>query len=230
MRRSLLWPTAMAVPALAVLIGLGTWQLQRHEWKSALIAAREAALAAPPIALPSSFDAERHGFRRVRLEGRFLHGREMHTGPRSRDGLPGLDVITPFLLDDGSAVLVMRGWVPAARTAPRTRAAGQVAGRVTVEGLIRPSAVPGRFVPDNQPGDNIWFSPDAAAMAAHAGLARARDFFVEAGPAANPGGLPRGRRYHVALSNDHLGYAVTWYALAAALLVIYILFVRRRRA
>jgi surfeit locus 1 family protein len=230
MRRHLLWPTAMAVPALAVLLGLGTWQLQRHEWKSALIAAREAALAAPPIALPSSFDAARHAFRRVRLEGRFLHEREMHTGPRTRDGQAGLEVITPLLLDDGSAVLVMRGWVPAARTAPETRAEGQVAGRVMVEGLIRRPAARGRFVPDNQPGDNIWFSPDAAAMAAHAGLDRARDFFVEAGPAANPGGLPRGRRYRVALPNDHLGYAITWYALAVALLVIYILFVRRRRA
>lgn len=225
----LLWPTIITLPSLLILLALGTWQVQRLELKRSLIAQREAALAAPPIAAPENFDPARHAFRRVRLEGRFLHERELYTAPRSRAGKPGLRVVTPLLLGDGSVVMVDRGWLPRANKAPASRGAGQMTGRVTVEGVIRRSDQRGRFVPENQPADNLWFTRDVPAMAEHAGLGRVRPYLVEAGPAANPGGLPIGRAYRVDLRNDHLQYVVTWYALAAALLVIYILYARRAR-
>ncbi|MCC7274174.1 MAG: hypothetical protein IT561_16020, partial [Alphaproteobacteria bacterium] len=50
------WPSLIALPAIVVLIGLGVWQLQRHEWKAGLIAEREAAMAAAPTPLPARID------------------------------------------------------------------------------------------------------------------------------------------------------------------------------
>ncbi len=87
----------------------------------------------------------------------------------------------------------------------------------------------GMFTPDNRPGENFWFYVDVPAMAAHAGLKRMHPFVIEAGPAANPGGFPIGGQSRVKLRNDHLQYAITWYSLAAALLVIYVLYHRREQ-
>src|SRR3546814_20501920 len=76
-------------------------------------------------------------FTRVRLEGRFLHDDEFYLGARTDNGRVGLNVVTPFRLDDGRVILVNRGWVPENRRDPATRAEGQPAGEVAVEGLLR---------------------------------------------------------------------------------------------
>ena len=225
-----MWPTVITLPTFIALLALGTWQLQRHDWKSRLIADREAALAAPPIAAPAEFDPARHDGRIVWLSGRFLHEKEMHSGPRTRDGRIGLRIVTPLLLADGAVALVDRGWVPAERKSPATRRAGQIEGRVTIEGVIRAPAERSWFTPDNQPADNLWFSFEVSAMAKAAALERMRPYLVEAGPAPNRGGLPIGRAYRIEIRNPHLHYAAIWYALAAALAVIYILYARKRRA
>jgi surfeit locus 1 family protein len=226
--RGLLWPSVFAVGAFVVLLGLGTWQLDRRIWKEGLIAARQAALTAPPLALPAAVaDPVALEFHRVWVEGRFRHDRELYLTGRFYRDKPGYQVITPLVLDDGSAVLINRGFVPLAAKDPTSRAAGQVAGRVRIEGVARRSGAPGWFTPDNEPAANLWFYPDLAGMAAAAGLARVRPVFVEAGPAPNPGGLPIGGQTQADLPNDHLQYAITWYSLAAALAVIYALFCHR---
>ena len=118
----------------------------------------------------------------------------------------------------------------AARTRQR-RPEGQVAGIVTVDGAIRAPGVQHWLQPDNEPAQNIWFWSDLPAMAA-CGASRPPDklvpVFLEAGPAPDPGGLPIGGQTKVNLPNDHLQYAITWYALAAALAVIYVLYHRQR--
>ena len=226
--RPLLWPTVVAAGAFLVLLGLGTWQLDRRAWKTGLIAARQAALAAAPVALPETIaDPAALEFHRVWVAGRFRHDRELHLAGRYYRDQPGYQVITPLVLDDGSAVLVNRGFVPLAAKDPARRAAGQVAGTARIEGVVRLSGAPGWFTPDNDPAANLWFYPDLARMAAVAGLARVRPVFVEAGPAPNPGGLPIGGQTQADLPNDHLQYAITWYSLAAALAVIYALFCHR---
>lgn len=221
------WPTVIALAGIAVLLGLGTWQVQRLEWKRALIAERAARMAEPAMALPRRIvDPEALEYRPVRLAGRFLHDKELYLPGRSYRRQAGLHVMTPFVLDDGRTVLVDRGWVPPHAQAPATRAAGQVAGPVVVEGVMLRGGWRGAawFRPANQPADNLWLWPDLPAMAAHAGLERAvTALYVAAGPAQNSGGLPVGGQAEVAMRNDHLQYAITWYALAAALLVIYLI-------
>lgn len=220
--RSLLWPTILALAGVLVLIGLGTWQLERRAWKAGVIAAREAGLAAPAMPLPAVIsDPAALEYRAVTVTGRFRHEREMPLLSRFHRDKPGVQIVTPLETADGLVVLVNRGWVPLANQDPATRAAGQVTGIVTVAGVVRLSVRPGWFTPDNDPARNIWFYPDIAQMAAAAGLTRVAPVFVEAGPAANPGGLPIGGQTQAALPNDHLQYALTWYSLAVVLVVMY---------
>ncbi|MEJ0072049.1 MAG: SURF1 family protein [Pseudomonadota bacterium] len=227
--RPLLGLTVFAGLGMLVLLGLGTWQLERRAWKESLIAARVAGLNAPAIALPDRIpDPAALEYRRVWVEGRFRHDHELDLIGRFYRDQPGYQIVTPLILADGSAVLVNRGFVPLAAKDPTARPAGQIVGPVRLEGAVRLSAVPGWLTPDNQPGNNVWFYPNVAQMAAAAGLAAdVRPVFIEAGPAPNPGGLPIGGQTEVNLPNDHLQYAITWYSLAVALAVIYGIFCHR---
>jgi surfeit locus 1 family protein len=221
---------AFVLAGFAILIALGTWQVERLAWKRDLIATMESRLAMAPLPLG---DLLKHqpieDFRPVRATGTFLHDREMYLAARSYQGRLGYHVVTPLAPEGGgTAVLVDRGWVPVDRQAPDSRAAGQVPGTITVEGIARRPPKPGLFTPDNRPDQNLWYWVDLPAMAAHAGLTTVAPLLIEAGPAANPGGLPIGGQTHINLPNNHLQYAITWYALALALAVFYV--VSRRRA
>jgi len=215
----------MSLVIFAALLALGTWQVQRLHWKQGLIAERNAAHAAPPLELSEIPDNPvKAEIRRVRVAGIFLHDKEFLLGPRSFRSTPGLHVITPLRRDGGALVLVDRGWVPLTMRDPAARAAGQLRGRVTIIGVLRAGGRKSDWIPENDPDSGIWHYIDAPAMAARAGLSAMPDFVIAAGPAANPGGLPIGGRARRPLPNSHLRYAVTWYALAAVLLVIYVLY------
>ncbi len=223
--RLLSWPTLFTVPALAMLVVLGTWQVQRLHWKEALIAEREAGLAAPPLAIAAvGRMSAALDHRRVGAAGVFLNDREMHLVARSHRGRVGVRVITPLALAGGGHVLVDRGWVPRTRADPRTRRDGQIRGAVDIVGILRAGGRPSDWTPDNRPEDGIWHYVDIPTMADRARLSNIRDFIVVAGPAPNPGGLPIGKRFVVELTNKHLQYAFTWYALAAVLAAIYLIY------
>jgi surfeit locus 1 family protein len=233
-RRRLLTLTVVALAGFAVLIGLGTWQVERLHWKEGLIAERADAVLAAPAEVPRTAEpAPPLDFHRVQARGVFLHDHEIlvHAIERQR-GAAGYLIVTPLRLADGATVLVERGWVPTDKRETATRAAGNPAGEASVDGLLRvPSAEkPGWFVPANDPSRGEWFWIDLPALARAAGVPEALPFYVEAGPAPNLGGLPVGGQASTDLRNDHLQYAITWYALAAALAVIYLLLVRRERA
>jgi surfeit locus 1 family protein len=223
--RRLPWPTLITVPALIVLIAFGTWQVQRLHWKEALIAEREARLAAPLLDIADIRDmrpALEH--RRIRAAGTFLHDREMLLVARSLRGRVGVRVVTPLVLPGGDAVLVDRGWVPRDRIDPASRAGGQTPAPAEIIGILRAGGRPSSWTPDNQPQEDVWHFIDIPAMAARSGLQHVRDFAILAGPAPNPGGFPVGTRFAVEISNNHLQYAVTWYALAAVLAAIYLIY------
>jgi surfeit locus 1 family protein len=231
--RSLFWPVAIAGAAFLVLIGLGTWQVQRLFWKEALIAARQAAVTAAPIAPPGSLaEAKTLDFHRLEARGQFRHDHELYLGASDDIGHLGYHVITPLALDGGAVLLVDRGFVPQEKRAPASRAEGEVAGDVTVTGLLRlpPAGKPHWFVPNNDPAKNYWFYVDIPAMAAAAQQQNVLPYTMDADATPNPGGFPQGGQTRLDLPNNHLQYAITWYALAAALAVIATLRIRQRRA
>lgn len=232
-RKSIFWPSFFAAGALLLLIGLGSWQVERLFWKEALIAERHAAVTAPPIALPDSLAAAQGlEYRHVQVTGHFLNDRELYLGATSEDGHPGYHVITPLVEKTGEIVLIDRGFIPEAKRQPATREAGEIEGEVTIAGLLRLGTFgkPHWFLPDNSVEHNYWFWVDPSAMAAAEQLEHVLPFYVDADATPNPGGLPVGGQTRLELPNNHLQYAITWYALAVALVVIYIIFIRRRLA
>lgn len=230
--RPAFWPTATALPMLVLLVVLGIWQLDRLEWKEALIEERQSRSQAPAIALPEELgDPAGLRYRLVRVRGRFLHDRELYLAARPFDGEVGLHVVTPLALDDGRTLLVDRGWIPDAGRDPAARPEGQVAGEIELEGLLRLPGWTGLtwLRPENQPDENLWFWVDPPAMAAAAGLDGAiAGLYLDAGPAENPGGWPKGGQTRIDLPNDHLQYAITWFTLAISLAVIYVVYHLRR--
>lgn len=225
--RPAFWPTLIALPMLIVLGALGTWQLQRLAWKNQLIGDVHAGLAAAAVELPTgALDAAAWAYRRVSLSGRFDHTREFHVlspGPR---GEHGYRIVTPLLRagrDGGDeAVLVDRGWAPAASKAAETRLAGQIAGVVNLQGVVRQSSRGGWFVPRNDVDGNLWFSADAGAMQQALGRGGPELFVATETLLLAAGGPVR-----IEFANPHLHYAVIWYALAAALAAIYVLWHRK---
>jgi surfeit locus 1 family protein len=221
-----LWPTLAAAAGCLVLIMLGSWQLERLQWKEQLIAERATRLAAPAAALPAdSADWAAWDFRKVRAAGAFRHDLEQLFGTRAIGGQFGHHVLTPLVRPDGTAVLVDRGWVPADKAHPAARRAGQIEGPVEVGGIARYRAddVPGWFTPDNRPDESLWFGYDLPAMEEALGL-ELLPVVIEADATPNPGGLPQGGQTRTELPNNHLQYVVTWYGLALALLAIYVAF------
>ena len=159
---------------------------------------------------------------RMRLHG-FLHQFEQHYLATWR-GQSGFFVHTPMRLPDGRFVFVNRGFVPYDRKEPQTRPEGQIEGEISIEGLARiaPEDKPSIIIPDNDPGQNIFYWKDLSEMIRSAGLSENEvyPFFVDVNSAPNPGGLPIGGVTRVNLPNNHLQYAVTWYGLALALVCV----------
>ena len=225
--RPRLAPTLFTIPVVAVLVTLGVWQLQRLEWKSRLIAERATAVAAAPVSPPKTLaEARALEFHRVTVEGVFLHDKEILRNAIAAKGDAGFDVLTPLREEGGRIVFANRGFVPTELKDPATRPTGQLAGTVRVSGLLRvpPQEKPGWFIPDNRPDRNAWFWIDLPAMAAADGLANVAPFYIDADAEPNPGGWPKGGVTPLALPNDHLQYAITWFSLAAALVVIYLVY------
>jgi surfeit locus 1 family protein len=225
--RPRLAPTLFTIPVVVVLVALGVWQLQRLEWKSRLIAERATAVAAAPVSPPQTLaEARALEFHRLTVEGVFLHDKEILRNAIAAKGDAGFDVLTPLREEGGRIVFVNRGFVPTELKDPATRPTGQLAGTVRVSGLLRvpPDKKPGWFIPDNRPDRNAWFWIDLRAMAAADGLANVAPFYIDADAEPNPGGWPKGGVTPLALPNDHLQYAITWFSLAAALVVIYLVY------
>jgi surfeit locus 1 family protein len=223
-----LWPTMFAVPAFLLLVGLGIWQLQRLQWKEGLIAERQAATHAAPAPLPQSREISPDmAFRHVFVRGVFRNAKEILVYAAPRAGMAGFDVLTPLVEASGRVVFINRGFVPPGLRDPAMRAAGEIAGPVEVKGLLRlpPKAKPNWFVPDNDPRRGRWFWVDLKAMAAadRLPLDKVLPFYIDADATPNPGGWPRGGLTHITLPNHHLQYALTWFFLAIALLMIYVL-------
>jgi surfeit locus 1 family protein len=219
----------MVTGALAVLVALGTWQMARRAEKHALIDHVAARLQAPPVALPERVaDPAGFDYRRVSVRGRFLHDKEILLSSRARRGVAGYHVVTPLRRDGALPVLVDRGWVPSEFAAPARRAAGQVAGVVSVTGIARVPARRGLFTPANDPARGFWLIADPAAMALAAGVGPVPGLIVEADATPSPGGYPKGTKATVNITDNHLQYALTWYSLALVLVVV-VYAVRRRR-
>lgn len=205
----------------AILVSLGIWQIERREWKLALIDRVEQRIHAPAVPPPAPAEwagitAQTHEYLRVRLTGRYLTDSEALVQAVTALG-GGYWVVTPFRTDDGFTVLVNRGFVPPERKAAADRPDGVADGATAVTGLLRLSEPDGGFLRRNDVANDRWYSRDVAAIAATRGLTEVAPYFVDADQGANAGGWPRGGMTVVSFRNHHMVYALTWFGLAAML-------------
>ncbi|MDQ0133075.1 surfeit locus 1 family protein [Neorhizobium galegae] len=228
---------AVVLAALAILLSLGTWQVERLHWKEGLLADIAERRAAAPVALSDIEAIRKSGgdieYRRVSVTGKFDHARERHFFA-TFNGQTGFYVYTPMTLADGRVLFVNRGFVPYEMKDPKTRAAGEAVGQQTVTGYarVRLGEKPSSIVPNNDAAKNIFYWKDLDAMASTTGIdpAGVVQFFVDADASVvNPGGWPKGGVTQFDLPNSHLQYAVTWYGLAAALIAVVIGMIFRRK-
>lgn len=227
--RPRLVPTLFTIPSLVLLIGLGIWQVQRLHWKEGLIAQRNAAVAAAPVAPPQTLAEARHlEFHPIVAEGAFENDKELFLAATSDEGESGYQVVTPFVMTDGRTMFVNRGFIPIELKDRAKREAGELSGSQRVVGLLRvpPAKKPSFFLPDNRPDLNLWFWVDLSALARQDKIADPVPFYIDADKTPNPGGWPKGGVTRLELPNNHLQYAITWFSLAVALVVIYVLFHR----
>lgn len=236
--RGLILPGILSLFALAVLILLGTWQMQRLAWKESLIATVTSRVKETPQRLPAaaeslSLDLHAEEYRPYIASGRFLHQHEVqvYTSLGEAKGVysgAGYWVLTPLERADGSIVIVNRGFVPLEKKNPATRPEGQTEGEVTVTGLLRLPEQTNYFTPANDPAHNGWYSRNPQEIERAFRLKNVLPFMLDAVANYRAGDLPQPNETKITFTNNHLGYALTWYGLACTLIGVFAAFAWQR--
>lgn len=236
--RALAVPFIMTLVGALLLVSLGTWQLQRRAWKLGIIERIESRIHHNPISLAASLDLWRQSpdidYTRIRLAGRFLHEHERHFYTIV-EGQAGWKIITPLRTESGDIALVDRGFVPE-QLKNDTARLSTPSDRITeLTGLARAAQPQSWFTPANDPAANRWFWRDVPGLIASLppDLApRTAPFIVEAEaqPQARAGDWPRAGVTVLNIPNRHLEYALTWFALAATLLIVFAAYARNMLA
>jgi len=232
LRRGLFLPALVALVAFAVLIALGTWQLERKAWKENLIETLNRRLNAAPVALPpperwASLNPEQDEFTRVKFRAQYLSGKDAlvwATGSALRDDVksPGIFVFTPARLASGDMVAINRGYVADQKPTGATARPAPAAGTVEITGILRwPEPKGWELTAAYDKGAQLWFTRDHAAMARENGWGAVAPFYIEREAQQPPDGVPTPGPFKASLPNNHLQYALTWYGLALVLIAVF---------
>lgn len=225
-----IWPVAVtAACAIAVLLALGFWQLHRLQWKQALLTEIVSKLSAEPVTLQAAVDRLSAGqpveFLKVAVRGSFRHQAEARM-IAVFDGGPGWEIVTPLTTEDGHYILVDRGLAPDAGLESIDRPNEPV----DLLGVLRGhQSGRGMFSPDNDAANGRWYWWDVPAMLQAskppAGL-KPVPLILHRMPMHQDRGLPQAVLPEAGLTNNHLQYAITWFALAIVLLAVAGLYIR----
>jgi surfeit locus 1 family protein len=215
-------------------IALGNWQLERRLWKIELIEKVETRVHAPAEAAPAvddwpTLNKADDEYRHVTLTGQFLSDQDTLVVAATELG-SGYWVLTPFQRDDGSIVLVNRGYIGQGVTplAPTNAS-------ISLSGLLRLSEPKGSVLRENSPSTDRWYSRDVTAIASHLGLTAA-PYFIDANALNNQENnnspssqAPVAGLTVIKFNNSHLVYAITWYGLALCVVLAGFIVVREER-
>ncbi|MFO1034437.1 MAG: SURF1 family protein [Hyphomicrobiales bacterium] len=224
--RPRLWPVLLASGiGLAILLSLGVWQVQRLAWKEALIHHLDERMTAPPRALADVLAAPDADYTPVTVSGHFM----VHPPFRlltSVKGRPGWLLVQGFATAEGKSLLVARGGIPEDADLPPAPQ-----GELTLTGILRQHpGKPGFFDGANDVAGNSWTWWDTAGMLQALGATEPPDegvvLHLLPGTAATEGLAVEAPKAD--LRNNHLGYAITWFGLAAALVAVTAAFLWRR--
>lgn len=204
----------------AILVWLGTWQIQRLGWKQEVLAEIDSRISAEPAALPVAPDPDADKYLPVEVSGA-VSDTELHVLVSVKHVGPGYRIIAPFQTEDGRLILLDRGFVP---TEEKNKA--RQTGPMTVVGNLHWPDEIDSYTPEPDVAANTWFARDVPRMAAALGtdpvLLIARS---QTDPNMTP--LPVDT---VGVPNDHLQYAITWFSLALIWAAMTAYFLWRTRA
>ncbi len=219
--------TILAVLLLGVLLALGVWQVQRMQWKEGLIAGAEAAAGQPPLPLTEALKLENPEFRRVLLTCRGLAAAPYVELQSIEDSDAGVRLVSACAVEGGPTLLVDRGFVSAEISARPPVNVGDTMP-VVITGVLRRAPAPSALTPP--PAEGRFYGRDAEAMARALKVeGPVSPFTVFATTSTNPDwGALKPSAPPAAFTNNHLGYALTWFGLAVALIAFYAVLLRRR--
>jgi len=213
----------MTAVMVLIMLGLGTWQLDRLAWKEDLLARidrAEGGTAVPLTTQPAALS-------KVLARGTFRHDQAAYfgadiqltpAGPKM-----GARLIVPLFRPDGPPVLVDRGWVPLDSERPIS----QPQGTVSVEGYVRPPAFPGWFSATDDIAKRRFFTLNPQGIGAALGLPNVAPYTIVALGPRPTDMFPMPQQRMPRPPNDHLNYALTWFGLSFILLVIFGIYARR---
>ncbi len=234
---------AFTLLMVALFVGLGVWQLQRRIEKHALIAALTEQLAAPPQGLPSpsqwnTLKPASDEFRRVRFAATYQplpDAMVYSSGSAVREDIsgPGTWAFLPARLATGETVVINTGFVqntmqdrdqedravkPLLTSAP-----------VTLTGYLRFPETAGMLTPAESVTKRLWFTRDHLAMAHALGWGEVAPFYVDLEQPVPANAIPKPGPLDVHLKDDHMQYAITWFALAGAVVIAFAVWLRPQR-
>jgi surfeit locus 1 family protein len=224
-----LFSHVLVIAVVAVLVGLGQWQLERLDQVLTSNALLQERSAAEPVDLLSLIaktgaDVDAIEFRRVTATGQFLPEEEVVQRNRVQRGLQGLDVLTPMDLGDGVTVLVRRGWVPTTMDTPPVSGAAPPSGIVTISGVLE-SSVPQPAFGARDPAEGVLqrvFHPDTDRLDRQmSGTLLPVVLRMDALPGASAVTLPTAPEAPTLDQGSHLSYAVQWHLFALLALGAY---------
>jgi surfeit locus 1 family protein len=227
--------TLIVLVMLAILIGLGVWQLKRLKWKEGLLHQIAALQAAPAQRLGSVLARLKPGtdaaFTRVSMSCPDLETRPVVRMFVPEDGLAGYRLIAACPLPPGEgygSILVDRGFIAQlGDDAPRAIPGQPITAPVV--GVLRGGGERNFVTPKNHPEQNQWYWRDIPAMAQALHASRPAPLFLMLETPAPASGEPRPAPLPPNIPNNHLGYAITWFGLAGALVGVYLAMLFRKR-
>ena len=206
---------------VTIFCALGTWQLYRLQWKLDLISEITYGLNSSPIEYSTLI---KKNYQRVTIKGKFDYDKQIYLYSLNDNGKPGYDVITPFRTNRNENVLINRGWiVKKLKDSPSINLKNESEKKII--GLLREIYKPNMFKPDNDLKNNIWFSINLEDLRNATGE-QFNNFviFLEDNQAKTP--LPK--KISIDVPNNHLKYAITWYAISISIIFYYLYFRRKK--
>ncbi|MEM7650744.1 MAG: SURF1 family protein [Pseudomonadota bacterium] len=214
------WATFFTALGVCILCALGSWQLQRLEWKEDLlakIAAKEESFRQFSIANLSP----ENEFTKGEISGTLLFDKQIQLQPRTLDGTPGVHIITPLKLNSGETILVNRGWAPLGYEEQETRSK-----TVKLAGMIRTIPEPNIFIPENIAESDSWYWVDLEALSTSKDLKNLMPvmlYEIDLTNGDDAGLYPNASALEIHLNNNHMQYALFWFSMAGVLIAVFIL-------
>lgn len=197
---------------------LGTWQVERRQWKEELLQKVDTNINAPAIPIEGFKNLASDEFRKMHVSGEFIFDKEFLLLNKTHNGKLGQQVFTPFKTTDGQIILVDRGWIPTDKETSKPQGQQEITG--VIRGKQALNAIGRVIILENDSLKQIWFWIDLPKMYESNGLA-VKDYYLELVNNDKSTSYPIALPQKIELYNEHLQYAITWYSLSIILLLVY---------